>query len=1191
MHRKIGSFMAKLMTIVMSFLLVITLAFTFAGCGERSITSTAVNDAGELVVTYSDGTTENLGVVVGEDGKDGAPGEQGEQGEKGDKGDPGEQGEQGEKGDKGDPGEQGEQGEKGDKGDPGEQGEQGEKGDKGDPGRGVESMTVNDKGQLVITYTDGTSATLDIPALGDECAHEDETVLVIKEHSKDEDGIYLHVCDSCGKAMVEYGMHHEFEETTVPPTCTEEGYTALMCTICGHAEEKTDIVPALGHDYKITYVVEEGKNVCEDGGMTVKVCSRCGDVTQPEVTEGIGHASSAWRVTTEPTVSTEGVLSGLCDNCGIIATVTLPKLNDKDYAYAVTTPKHSCGDVGKATYTYEKDGQEFDFTVDIPATGHKLLREDGTVVEIDDTEVYSLTEYPEIKLAGNSDITCASEGATGYFYCAECDVTEPIIVNVRIPHTEPTDAEEVPVDGVANIPETLEDGKVYVVAATCTEEGHRVYTCSECTEKADDIVPALGHKFAYTASVTGEGENEKLVLTGKCSVCGTPADKIELENYSVDRVEPTCEAAGSITYTGLYNGEEYTVVETLDKLDHMNPEYGRMDDSVVYDWSEDLGLELPANVEPTCSAEGDEAYFICSDCDELILVNVRFPHTMPDVEEYTDAEDIASATESAESDHDAVYYVRPGCETKGCYVYWCGVCGKVVQEEIAATGHDWVETLEYDDVSDKYIYDKHCANECGIGTEHKELAPESVRLVSETPATCEAEGEAVYSYTDPETATTLTCKVTLEKTMHHLNGVAIDDTQVYPIGNGILPSGNSTPACDSEVPGTGYFICDDCGEVIVLSVTQPHEMPEVTKNTVVEVIPEANAMEAGVVYEVEGTCTSGKTIGYLCENCKERVIVRDEAVGHDYVATVTKVPTATEVGSAAVTCENCDEVNVAAELPVLTDAAYKVTKVSDATCETEGMTHYEYALTDYGETVSFDVTIAMTDHEYGENAREYTWKVTDEHGFTTEYVGKICLDCERMIVQSSEVTAAHVTDTENFLNALEVVDPGATVTMAEGTYELTACLDIDKDLTIVGVPGKTVIVTEQSASGRHVEIEAGCSSITIEGISFVNGSESDGLSVGIKQVGEGYTFEIRDCAFEGYDTSVQLFHTKGGTISGCTFDSDLVDISLSDVTGDVTISDNTYSEDNSDENIGVVESDRGYITIEDETDVKWWPAA
>ncbi len=31
----------------------------------------AVNSDGELVITYSDGTTANLGVVVGEDGKDG----------------------------------------------------------------------------------------------------------------------------------------------------------------------------------------------------------------------------------------------------------------------------------------------------------------------------------------------------------------------------------------------------------------------------------------------------------------------------------------------------------------------------------------------------------------------------------------------------------------------------------------------------------------------------------------------------------------------------------------------------------------------------------------------------------------------------------------------------------------------------------------------------------------------------------------------------------------------------------------------------------------------------------------------------------------------------------------------------------------------------------------------------------------
>lgn len=48
--------------------------------GHGSIVSSAVNDKGELVVTYSDGVSENLGVVVGQDGKDGAPGKDGADG-------------------------------------------------------------------------------------------------------------------------------------------------------------------------------------------------------------------------------------------------------------------------------------------------------------------------------------------------------------------------------------------------------------------------------------------------------------------------------------------------------------------------------------------------------------------------------------------------------------------------------------------------------------------------------------------------------------------------------------------------------------------------------------------------------------------------------------------------------------------------------------------------------------------------------------------------------------------------------------------------------------------------------------------------------------------------------------------------------------------------------------------------------
>jgi hypothetical protein len=68
----------------------------------------------------------------------------------------------GAKGDKGDTGEQGIQGPKGDKGGTGETGPQ------GNPGRGVSSMTYNSStNKWTVSYTDGTSAQVDGPAIPD----------------------------------------------------------------------------------------------------------------------------------------------------------------------------------------------------------------------------------------------------------------------------------------------------------------------------------------------------------------------------------------------------------------------------------------------------------------------------------------------------------------------------------------------------------------------------------------------------------------------------------------------------------------------------------------------------------------------------------------------------------------------------------------------------------------------------------------------------------------------------------------------------------------------------------------------------------------------------------------------------------------------------------------------------------------
>ena len=71
-----------LLVVLCVFLAVMTAALV--ACDEPAVISGAfINDAGELVLNYSDGSLQNLGVVTGEKG------EQGEQGAQGDKGDAG----------------------------------------------------------------------------------------------------------------------------------------------------------------------------------------------------------------------------------------------------------------------------------------------------------------------------------------------------------------------------------------------------------------------------------------------------------------------------------------------------------------------------------------------------------------------------------------------------------------------------------------------------------------------------------------------------------------------------------------------------------------------------------------------------------------------------------------------------------------------------------------------------------------------------------------------------------------------------------------------------------------------------------------------------------------------------------------------------------------------------------------------
>ncbi len=83
-------------------------------------------------------------------------------------------GEKGDKGDTGDKGEQGAQGAKGEKGDKGDTGAQGATGATGAAGVGIEKVELDENGDLLITFTDGTKQTVEMPtnSLIDEGATE-----------------------------------------------------------------------------------------------------------------------------------------------------------------------------------------------------------------------------------------------------------------------------------------------------------------------------------------------------------------------------------------------------------------------------------------------------------------------------------------------------------------------------------------------------------------------------------------------------------------------------------------------------------------------------------------------------------------------------------------------------------------------------------------------------------------------------------------------------------------------------------------------------------------------------------------------------------------------------------------------------------------------------------------------------------
>lgn len=104
--------------------------------------------------------------------------------------------------------------------------------------------------------------------------------------------------------------HYYVKGVTIPPTCTEQGYTEYTCRQCGAVKE-ADFISKNGHRYQMA----SNPPTCTEMGETVYTCEVCGFEYTQETEYPSGH-NFTMTVEKSPTCTAEGLRRLHCDKCG-----------------------------------------------------------------------------------------------------------------------------------------------------------------------------------------------------------------------------------------------------------------------------------------------------------------------------------------------------------------------------------------------------------------------------------------------------------------------------------------------------------------------------------------------------------------------------------------------------------------------------------------------------------------------------------------------------------------------------------------------------------------------------------------------------------------------------------------------------------------------------------------------------------
>lgn len=256
---------------------------------------------------------------------------------------------------------------------------------------------------------------------------------------------------------------HQYTDTVISPTCTEQGYTTHTCNICGYSYIDT-YVAALDHNW--SEWVETTPPTPTEPGEEIRTCIRCG-LTETRFVD--------------PLVTTVTVCDASARSGDI---VTVPVIISANPGFAGFTWEVSCPEelqltlVTKGAILNSSDSGALSFN---PAKGlinwtdAEDLRDDGQLFVLS----FHISEMAE---PGNYPVSISLKDEKPGNFIDENGI--------------PIDATFEP--GLVTVQAHEHQYEALVIPPTCMEQGFTTHTCSICGSfYVDTYVDALGHDLVH----------------------------------------------------------------------------------------------------------------------------------------------------------------------------------------------------------------------------------------------------------------------------------------------------------------------------------------------------------------------------------------------------------------------------------------------------------------------------------------------------------------------------------------------------------------------------------------------------------------------------------------------------------------------------------------------------------------------